>query len=174
MCQAMIQDVMDWMREGSLGMAVGRAVEFYLTSNEATVNPGINLVSYVKGFMLVYSSGHATWGGSGAVDSIGSAPYGWERITGDGEQTFNDRGHFDVSRRDTVGLSVTLSTPPPSSMPFHLAVDLTLVTWGGGVIPLTGFHCEEGVLFAHAEGAPDRNGTNKVGYTITFKKVTLE
>ena len=167
MCQELIQDVINWLREDP----PSRAVEFYLTSNEVTVNPGENLVSYAKGSLTDYSSGRASWGGSGAPDSIG-APYGWERIAGNGEQAFNDRGHFDGSQQDVIELSVALSTPPPSPMPFHLAVDLTFVTWGGGVIPLTGFHCEEGVLFAYAEGSPDRNGTNRVGYTITFKKVT--
>jgi len=168
MCQAMIQDVIDWLRDDP----ERRAVEFYLTSNEVTVNPGNNLVSYVKGSLTNYSSGHSAWGGSGAPDSIG-APSGWERIAGTGDQAFNDRGHFDSSQRDIVGLSVALSAPPQSSMPFNLRVDLTLDTWGGGLISLTGFHCEEGVLFASAEGDPDRNGTNRVGYTITFKKVNL-
>lgn len=169
MCQSLIQDLIRWLRENPND----RAVDFYLTSNEATVNPGDNLISYVKGSLTNYSSGRAVWGGSGAPDSIGTSHYAWERITGTGAQAFNDRGQFDRSQMDSVELSVALSTPGPSAMPFLLAIDLTLVTWGGGVIPLTGFHCEEGIVSAFADGSPDRNGPNKVGYTITFKKVSI-
>jgi len=170
MCQTLIQDIITWLRENP----DGRAVSFYLTSNEVTVYPnGDNLVSYVNGLLTNYSSGRSVWGSSGAPNSIGSAYYAWERLTGTGVQAFSDRGQFDRSQMDNVELSVALSTPGPSPMPFHLSVDLTLVTWGGGVIPLTGFHCEEGVLSAYADGSPDRNGPNKVGYTITFKKVSL-
>lgn len=169
MCQSLIQDLIHWLRENP-GQ---RAVDFYLTSNEATINPGDNLVSYVRGYLTNYSSGRSVWGGSGAPDSIGTLHYTWERISGTGDQAFNDRGQFDRSQMDLVELSVTLATPGPDSTPFHLAIELTLVTWGGGVIPLTGFHCEEGIVSAFADGAPDRNGPNKVGYTITFKKVVV-
>lgn len=161
----MIQDVIDWLREDP----PGRGVEFYLTSNESTVNPGASLVSYARGILTSYTSSRSFWGRLGEEEIVHNLR---ERITGGGGQMFNDR-NFDRSQQDVIQLSVELTTPPPSSMPFHLAVELTLVTWGGGVIPLTGFHCEEGVLFAYAESDPQRSGTNKVGYTITFKKVAV-
>ena len=170
MCRTLIQDIIMWLRENP----GGRAVDFCLTSNEVTVYPnGDNLVSYVKGSLTDYSSGQSVWGGSGAPNSIGTDHYTWERITGTGVQAFNDRNQFDGSQTDNVELSVGLSIPGPSPMPFHLSIDLRLVTWGGGVIPLTDFHCQEGVLSAYADGSPDRNGPNKVGYTITFKKVSV-
>src|SRR5687768_12178040 len=117
MCQTLIQDLITWLRKKPRG----RAVNFYLTSNEVTVHPnGDNLVSYVKGSLTDYSSGRAVWGGSGAPNSIGTAHYAWERITGTGVQAFNDRGQFDRSQMDNVELSVALATPGPSPMPFHL------------------------------------------------------
>jgi hypothetical protein len=144
-----------------------------LTSNEVTVYPGDNLVSYVKGSLTNYSAGRAVWGGLGTTDSIGTPHYSWERISGTGDQAFNDRGQFDRSQMDRVELSVTLSTPSPSSTLFHLAIDLLSSRGAVESYRLTGFHCEEGIVSAFADESSDRNGPNKVGYTITFKKVSL-
>lgn len=164
MCQTLIQDAINWLTADP----TNRYVAFYLTSNEATITQGDNLISYATGSLTRYASGYAFWG-----TPEKAVHYRWERLSGRGLQAFNDRGHFDRSQRDEVELSITLSAPGPNATLFELRIDLALVTWGGGQISLSSPRCEQGVIFAHADGSPDRNGTNRVGYTLTLKNGSI-
>jgi hypothetical protein len=69
---------------------------------------------------------------------------GSDALTGDGRQTFNDRGDFDPAMADDISLRLTLSEgfqaqnpfPPPATIesPALIFAALTLVTWGGSTI----------------------------------------
>lgn len=163
MCKELIQELIEWMQSRN-----DHVIDFYVTSNEATLSDS-NLVSYAKGTLDKCEFENLTLcvGSSGELRPCASA-----RLSGKGLQAFNDRSNFDLSQRDSIELTIELRTPGNNSE-YDLNIFLTLITWGEIKISLTGFHCQKGVLFAYAEGRSDRNGDNKVGYSITFKKVEI-
>lgn len=152
-------------------------VQYDLSTNEATITPGIQLTVHAVGEMSSYTSGWARW-----EPLAPHTQYRWERIAGSGVPAFHDtyvqehlaRQDFDLSQQASIELAITRSTPNSNGAPYHLGVELTLVTWGGRVLALTNHRCEGDVLFAQAAASPDRPSLNKVDYTITFKKVKRE